>query len=198
MSSPVRCPSIKTPFLEGAPASIVSKEWYRVLLNISEALGGPAGTNNAADIALLEAIDSGNTAERATLSQRIDTLNVAVEMLNDCTAEVTRVRSMIEDLSIALVMLQDTQAMIATGTQQLVRQYGPLFTGFTDYLAITNPDPPPAGVVRHHASTTQGFTRLEQDNEATTNLVLGRDHCPEHERRSDRPRFAHLCHWLDG
>lgn len=39
----------------------------------------------------------------------------------------------------------------------------------------TNPAAPAAGHVRLHAFTTQGFTRFEQDNEAATNLTLGRD-----------------------
>lgn len=35
--------------------------------------------------------------------------------------------------------------------------------------------PPPAGVVQIYATATNGFTRLLQDNEAPTDLVLGRD-----------------------
>jgi hypothetical protein len=47
---------------------------------------------------------------------------------------------------------------------------------FMDFYAQgTNPPAPPAGVVRFHSITTQGFTRFEQDNEAATNIVLGRD-----------------------
>lgn len=46
---------------------------------------------------------------------------------------------------------------------------------YTDFTAISNPSAPSAGVVRLHALTTQGFSRLEQDNEATTNITLGRD-----------------------
>lgn len=38
-----------------------------------------------------------------------------------------------------------------------------------------NPQSPPAGTTLVHATTTQGFTRLEQDNEAGTNIILGRD-----------------------
>ena len=38
-----------------------------------------------------------------------------------------------------------------------------------------NPTPPAAGTALVHAVTTNGFTRFEQDNEAPTNLVLGRD-----------------------
>ncbi len=39
----------------------------------------------------------------------------------------------------------------------------------------SNPTPPAAGTLLLHSSTLNGFTRMEQDNEATTNLVLGRD-----------------------
>lgn len=46
---------------------------------------------------------------------------------------------------------------------------------FLELGAMSNPASPPAGHVRFHAATTQGFTRFEQDNEAATNLVLGRD-----------------------
>lgn len=47
---------------------------------------------------------------------------------------------------------------------------------WTDYLSQSvNPPAPPANVTRIHSSTIQGFTRLEQDNEAPTNIVLGRD-----------------------
>jgi len=48
-------------------------------------------------------------------------------------------------------------------------------TGFADFLGISNPASPPAGTARLHALTTQGFTRFEQDNEAATNITLGRD-----------------------
>lgn len=39
----------------------------------------------------------------------------------------------------------------------------------------SNPAAPSAGTLLLHSSTTQGFTRMEQDNEATTNIVYGRD-----------------------
>lgn len=48
-------------------------------------------------------------------------------------------------------------------------------TGYVDLVAIANPAAPAAGTARFHAATTQGFTRFEEDNEAATNLVLGRD-----------------------
>lgn len=38
-----------------------------------------------------------------------------------------------------------------------------------------NPTSPSAGTLLLHSSTANGFTRLEQDNEATTNLIFGRD-----------------------
>ena len=38
-----------------------------------------------------------------------------------------------------------------------------------------NPPAPPAGALLLHAATTNGFTRMEQDNEAGTNLIYGRD-----------------------
>jgi hypothetical protein len=38
-----------------------------------------------------------------------------------------------------------------------------------------NPTSPAAGTLLLHSSTKNGFTRLEQDNEAATNLVYGRD-----------------------
>lgn len=50
-----------------------------------------------------------------------------------------------------------------------------LLNDFIDITAISNPASPAAGVVRLHALTTQGFSRLEQDNEAATNITLGRD-----------------------
>lgn len=55
--------------------------------------------------------------------------------------------------------------------------YNTIYTkAYQDYAAqASNPPAPPAGVARFHSATTQGFTRFEQDNEATTNLVLGRD-----------------------
>lgn len=62
-----------------------------------------------------------------------------------------------------------------------VVQAFPLLVGnqvlsFMDFYAqTTNPAAPPAGMARFHSATTQGFTRFEQDNEAPTNLVLGRD-----------------------
>lgn len=44
------------------------------------------------------------------------------------------------------------------------------FTGLT-----TNPVSPSAGIARIHALTVQGFTRIENDNEAGANVVLGQD-----------------------
>lgn len=38
-----------------------------------------------------------------------------------------------------------------------------------------NPSAPAAGTLLLHSATTQGFTRMEQDNEGATNLVYGRD-----------------------
>ena len=47
---------------------------------------------------------------------------------------------------------------------------------YVDFRGLSaNPTAPAAGIARFHAFTTQGFTRFEQDNEAATNLVLGRD-----------------------
>ena len=48
--------------------------------------------------------------------------------------------------------------------------------GYMDFLAqSSNTASPPPGTTRIHSATIQGFTRLEQDNEAGTNIVLGRD-----------------------
>jgi hypothetical protein len=48
--------------------------------------------------------------------------------------------------------------------------------GYLDFIAqSSNPTSPPAGTARFHSATTQGFTRFELDNEAGTNIVLGRD-----------------------
>lgn len=49
-------------------------------------------------------------------------------------------------------------------------------TGFVDIIGqASNPSAPAAGTLRIHSSTANGFTRMEQDNEATTNLIYGRD-----------------------
>lgn len=48
--------------------------------------------------------------------------------------------------------------------------------GYLDFAAQSStPTAPAAGTARFHAETTQGFTRFNQDNEATTSSVLGRD-----------------------
>lgn len=47
---------------------------------------------------------------------------------------------------------------------------------YIDFKAqAPNPPSPPSGYTRFHSSTNNGFTRFEQDNEAPTNIVLGRD-----------------------
>jgi len=38
-----------------------------------------------------------------------------------------------------------------------------------------NPTPPAAGTLLIHSQTSNGFTRLQQDNEALTDIILGRD-----------------------
>ena len=48
--------------------------------------------------------------------------------------------------------------------------------GFLTLVAQSaNPTSPVAGTLLVHSSTANGFTRMEQDNEATTNLIYGRD-----------------------
>lgn len=47
--------------------------------------------------------------------------------------------------------------------------------GYNDFYAITNPTPPAAGISRTHALTTQGFTRVEVDNECSMNNTINRD-----------------------
>lgn len=48
--------------------------------------------------------------------------------------------------------------------------------GWEDFVSQSlNPPSPTAGTARFHSASTQGFTRFEQDNEASTNLILGRD-----------------------
>ena len=52
-------------------------------------------------------------------------------------------------------------------------------TGANGFITLkgqsSNPTAPAAGSVLLHATTLNGFTRLEQDNEAATNVVYGRD-----------------------
>lgn len=52
-------------------------------------------------------------------------------------------------------------------------------TGGAGYITLvaqaSNPTSPAAGTLLLHSSTTNGFTRMEQDNEAATNLIIGRD-----------------------
>jgi hypothetical protein len=52
-------------------------------------------------------------------------------------------------------------------------------TGGTGYLTMvgqaSNPSSPAAGTLLLNATTSNGFTRLEQDNESTANTILGRD-----------------------
>ena len=73
----------------------------------------------------------------------------------------------------ANVFSVDTNGMI-TGSALAVTG-----TGGTGYITLvsqaSNPSAPVAGTLLLHSSTVNGFTRMEQDNEATTNLVIGRD-----------------------
>jgi len=63
--------------------------------------------------------------------------------------------------------LMGTQSLAITGTAG---------AGYMTLIAQSaNPTSPAAGTLLLHAFTTQGFTRLEQDNESPTNLILGRD-----------------------
>ena len=49
-------------------------------------------------------------------------------------------------------------------------------TGFITLIGQSaNPTSPTAGTLLLHSKTVNGFTRMEQDNEATTNVVYGRD-----------------------
>ena len=48
--------------------------------------------------------------------------------------------------------------------------------GFLTFIGqSSSPTSPPAGTALLHATTNKGYTRIEQDNEATVNTVLGRD-----------------------
>lgn len=57
--------------------------------------------------------------------------------------------------------------------------FGATGTAGAGYLTLigqsSNPTSPSAGTLLLHSKTVNGFTRLEQDNESTTNLVYGRD-----------------------
>lgn len=79
--------------------------------------------------------------------------------------------------SLALTINQDKSAVFASSVSMISGLIaGTAGAGYLDFTAQSaNPAAPAAGVVRFHSATTQGFTRFEQDNEAPTNLVLGRD-----------------------
>lgn len=63
--------------------------------------------------------------------------------------------------------LLSTDALAITGTSG---------AGYITLIAQdANPAAPTAGTALLHSATTQGFTRVELDNEATTNTILGRD-----------------------
>jgi hypothetical protein len=63
---------------------------------------------------------------------------------------------------------------VATGTS--LNLNGTAGAGFLDLASQSvNPTAPGAGVIRLHSTTANGFTRVEQDNESATNLILGRD-----------------------
>lgn len=73
-----------------------------------------------------------------------------------------------------------SKAGIFTGTGGVINGHiditGTAGAGFITLVAqASNPTAPAAGTLLLHSVTTQGFTRMEQDNEAATNLVLGRD-----------------------
>lgn len=61
-------------------------------------------------------------------------------------------------------------------TAQSLAVTGTAGAGFVTLIGqSSNPTAPAAGTVLLHSSTANGFTRVEQDNEAATNLFLGRD-----------------------
>lgn len=84
----------------------------------------------------------------------------------------------------ALLLDQTTPQSVINGTPsfnagintQKVVVNGTAGAGFIDFTSqSSNPTSPSAGVARIHATTQNGFTRIEQDNEGTTNIIFGRD-----------------------
>ena len=94
----------------------------------------------------------------------------------DAAASINSVSSAIP----GLVPYTGATTNVDLGTHSLSMASGAITgaagAGYLDFFAQSaNPVAPAAGTLRFHSATTQGFTRFEQDNEALTNLVLGRD-----------------------
>jgi hypothetical protein len=137
-----------------------------------------AGTGDPEDLTIAQAktllnLAGTNTGDQASANP---SANVGLSAVNGSASTYMR--------SDAAPALSQSISPTWSGThtfQNLVTAPSMALTGtagsgyFTMVAQSANPSAPAAGTLLLHAATVQGITRLEQDNESTTNVVLGRD-----------------------
>ena len=142
--------------------------WYPSLLLLFLAL--PA----VAQRAVMEGVN----ASRYTI--KVDTTNGRVDIATTSyTGGIANVGLFVAS-NVVVGNLTDKNAVVlySTGSANVLRGVTTSTVNvgnFIEYTAVTDPGSPAAGKMRLHAKAKQGFTRLDQDNEAPTNLVIGRD-----------------------
>jgi hypothetical protein len=131
-------------------------------------IGNTSGTNTGDQTSV-----SGNAGSATTTGITDDTTTNATMYPTWVTA-VTG--NLAQKVSSTKLFFNSLSGLLSSTAHAIIGTAG---GGFLTFVAQSvNPTAPAAGTVLIHAATTNGFTRLEQDNEATTNLVICRDIAP--------------------
>ncbi len=164
-------PAPRIPFIDER-TGLMAREWYRFFVALFNITGLGYSTISIEDLQVSnvstdvagEIAQAEQETRLASITARYETLTGAIEA------------AMLQPILQQTQAQEDIYPPIQVGTlgqQNADRGY---ITGYMDFWAQNaNPPAPAAGMARFHSATTQGFTRFEQDNEATTNIVLGRD-----------------------
>ena len=88
--------SANTPFLQGVPNSLITREWYRLLVSLTDAVGG-AGTSPTSlpSVELSQVMDVDTPAFESALSQSVSSIESQLAMAIEPTAELAQLRAML-------------------------------------------------------------------------------------------------------
>ena len=112
-------PSANTPFLQGIPSSLISKEWYRYLAQNTQILGGGGNVVPIDDSQILEAIDQSSNSGTQQNAGQISDSQVQAAMSLDATSQIKTHQLQIDDSSLLTAMQIDQTAMVKSLQSQI-------------------------------------------------------------------------------